>query len=42
MHGTPRLRYKHAAVFPMRRGVDGIQLPEAALVSNFSPPMTRL
>jgi thimet oligopeptidase len=28
-------KYKHAAMFPVTSGVEGIQLPEAALVCNF-------
>ena len=28
-------KFKHAAMFPMRQGLDGVQLPEAALVCNF-------
>jgi len=28
-------KYKHAAQFPMRSGVEGVQIPEGALVCNF-------
>jgi thimet oligopeptidase len=31
-------KYKHAAMFPIRSGVEGRQLPEAALVCNFPDP----
>jgi thimet oligopeptidase len=31
-------KYKHAAMFPIRAGVRGRQLPEAALVCNFPDP----
>ena len=29
-------KYNHAAAFPVRNGVDGIQLPQATLVCNFA------
>ena len=31
-------KYKHAAHFPMRSGIAGVQLPEGALVCNFPDP----
>jgi len=31
-------KYKHAAQFPVKDGVRGVQLPEGALVCNFSSP----
>ncbi|HEU0034293.1 MAG TPA: M3 family metallopeptidase [Kofleriaceae bacterium] len=33
-------KYKHAAQFPLKDGVRGIQLPEGVLVCNFSDPST--
>lgn len=29
-------KFKHAAMFPIRKGVAGVQLPEAALICNFA------
>ena len=34
LHPRPN-KYKHAAAFPLRSGVSGVQVPEAALVCNF-------
>eukprot|EP00301_Raphidiophrys_heterophryoidea_P021072 c5606_g1_i2.p1 GENE.c5606_g1_i2~~c5606_g1_i2.p1 ORF type:complete len:647 (-),score=188.39 c5606_g1_i2:293-2233(-) len=36
MHPRPN-KYKHAAQFPIRAGVKGVQVPEGALVCNFDP-----
>lgn len=33
-------KYKHAAQFSIKAGVDGVQLPESALVCNFTNPET--
>jgi Zn-dependent oligopeptidase len=33
-------KYKHAAQFPLKDGVRGVQLPEGVLVCNFSDPST--
>lgn len=37
MHPRPD-KYSHAAMFPMQTGLEGGQLPEAALVCNFPDP----
>jgi thimet oligopeptidase len=37
MHPRPN-KYKHAAMFDLRAGLEGEALPEAALVCNFSEP----
>jgi thimet oligopeptidase len=34
-------KYKHAAQFPLKDGVRGVQLPEGVLVCNFSSPSSR-
>src|SRR5262249_29589154 len=37
LHPRPD-KYKHAAQFPIVSGVEGVQLPEGALVCNFADP----